>query len=128
MRIDGRDGEAGELGERLRLRLLGHRRLEPARAEAERQQLAHVGAALAHEVDAGDAAIDDAVLHVLRHVGRAHEQDLDGRVAAGKGERPVAGLLGPEPGILEQVERRVAQPAFRRDGDPQEAERSSAVR
>ena len=51
-----------------------------------------------------------------------------GALRHGKGERAVAGLLGPEPGVLEQVERRVAQPALRRDGDPQEAERSSAVR
>ena len=85
-------------------------------------------AALANEVDAGDAAVDDAVLHVLGDVGRAHEQHLDRRVAAGEGERAVAGLLGAEPGVLEQVERRLAQPALRRDGDPQEAERSSAVR
>ena len=41
---------------------------------------------------------------------------------------PLAGLLGAESSIFEQVERRVAQPALRRHGDPQEAERSSAVR
>ena len=128
MRIHGGDGQPGELGEGLRLRLLRHRRLEPARAEPERQQLPHLGAALPHEVDAGDAAIDDTVLHVLRHVRCAHEQNLDRRVAAGKGERTVAGLLGAEPCVLEQVERGIAQPALGRHRNPQEAERSSAVR
>ena len=75
-----------------------------------------------------DAVREWAVEHVLRHVRGAHEQHLDRRVAARERERAVAGLLGAEPGVLEQVERRVAQPALRRDGDPQEAERSSAVR
>ena len=76
----------------------------------------------------GDAAVDDAVLDVLGHVGRADEQHLDRRVAARERERPVAGLLRAEPGVLEQVDGRLAQPALGRDGDPQEAERSSASR
>ena len=66
----------------------------------------HVGAALAHEIDAGDAAVDDAVLDVLGHVGGADEQHLDRRVAARERERALAGLLGAEPRVLEQVERR----------------------
>jgi hypothetical protein len=88
----------------------------------------HVGSALAHEVDARDAAVDDAVLDVLRNVGRTNEQDLDGRVAARERERAIPGLLGPEAGVLEQVERRLAQPPLRRESEPQEAARSSAAR
>ena len=109
-------------------RLLRHSRLEPAAAEAERQQLGDRRAPLAHEIDAGDAAVDDTVLHVLRHVGSAHEQHLDGGVAAREREGTFAGLLRAEPGVLEQLERRLAQPALDRDGDPQEAVRSSASR
>ena len=56
---------------------------------------------------------------VLRDVGRAHEQHLDRRVAAREGERALARLLGAEPGVVEQLERRLAQPALDRDRDPQ---------
>ncbi len=72
-----------------------------------------------HEVEAGDAAVDDAVLDVLRHVGRPHEQDVDGCIPAGEGERPVAGPLGPEARILEQGDRRLAETSLRGDRDLQ---------
>ena len=78
---------------RLVARLLGHGGLEPAGAEAELEQLLDARAALADEVLAGDAAVDDAVLHVLRDVGRADEQHVDRRVPAREGERALAGLL-----------------------------------
>ena len=106
----------------------GHRSLEPARAEAERQELADDGAALAHEVEAGDAAVDDAVLDVLGDVGRAHEQHLDRRVPARERQRAVAGLLRPEPGVLEEPVRRLPEAALGRKRDPQDAARSSASR
>jgi hypothetical protein len=85
-----------------------------------------VGPALADEVEAGDPAVDDPVLHVLGHVGGPDEQDLDRRVPARERERALAGLLGAEARVLQQVEGRLAQPALDRDGDSQEAERSSA--
>jgi hypothetical protein len=88
----------------------------------------HVGSTLTNEIDPGDAAVDDTVLDVLWYIGRADEQHLDRGVPAREGECALAGLLGAEPCILEQAERRLAQPAFDRDGDPQEAERSSASR
>ena len=125
-RIDRRHSGAGELLERGDRRLLGHRGLEPAGAEPELQQLEDVRTALAHEVDPRDPAVDDAVLNVFRHVGGANEQHLDRRVAAREGQRAVARLLGPEAGVFEQVHGRVAQPALGRNGNPQEAERSSA--
>ena len=86
-----------------------------------------------HEVGAGDAAVDDAVLDVLGDVRGAHEQHLDRRVPARERERPLAGLLGAEAGVLEQRDGRLAQPALRRDRDPQArreglAPRSSASR
>jgi hypothetical protein len=125
--------QARELLEPLHGRLLGHGRLEPAGAEPEPKQLAHARAALAHEVDPGDPAIDDAVLHVLRHVGRADEQDVDRRVPARKCERPLAGHLGAEAGVLQKRDRRLAQPPLHRDRDRQAAvetplRRSSASR
>ena len=104
----------------------GHARLEPARAEAEAKHLVDVGAALAHQVEPGDPAVDDAVLDVLGNVGGADEQDLDRCVPARKRERALPRLLGAEARVLEQVERGIAQPALDRDGDPQEAERSRA--
>ena len=88
----------------------------------------HVGAALADEVDPRDPAVDDAVLHVLGDIGGANEQHLDRCVAAREGKGAVTRLLGPEAGVFEQVERGLAQPALDRNGDPQEAERSSATR
>ena len=90
--------------------------------------LANVGAAFTDEVNTGDPAVDDAVLHVFGDVGGAHEQNLDGRVPAGEGERPIAGLLGAEPRVDEQVERGLAQPALHGHGDPQDAGRSRASR
>ena len=127
-RIDGCDGRAAELLEPVTGDSSGTAASSRHEPKPSGSSSLHVGAALAHEVDAGDAAVDDAVLHVLGHVGGAHEQDLDRRVAARERERALAGLLGAEAGVLEQVERRFAQPALDRDGDPQEAERSSASR
>ena len=62
------------------------------------------------------------------HVGRAHEQHVDRRVAAGEGERPLAGLLGPEPRVLEQRHGRLAQAPLDRDGDRQAVDAASFVR
>ena len=119
-RVDGRDAVPGELVERLDRRLLGHGRLERAAAEAEPQQLRRPRAPRSRdEVGAGDAAVDDAVLHVLGDVGGAHEQHVDRRVPARERERALAGLLGAEARVLEQRDRRLAQPALRRDGDRQ---------
>src|SRR5262249_11704959 len=78
--------------------------------------------------EAGDPTINDAVLHVLRDVRGAHEQHLDRSVAARERKSSVARFLGAEPGVLEQVERRLAQPALDRDGDSQVPGRSSASR
>ena len=89
------------------------------RAEAEPQQLVDVDAALFDEVEPGDAAVDGAVLDVLRDVGSAYEEHVDRRVPARERERALAGLLGAEAGVVEQRHRRLAQPALDRDGDPQ---------
>jgi hypothetical protein len=99
------------------IRFRPHRRLEPARAETEPEELAHLRAALANEVGAGDAAVDDAVLHVLGNVGSADEQNLDRRVSTRERERTLARDLGAEAGIVEKVDSRIAQPSLCRDGD-----------
>jgi hypothetical protein len=96
-----------------------HGRLERACSEAEAKELHDLRVSLVHEVETRDAAVHDAVLHVLRHVGGAHEQDVDGRVPAREGERAVAGLLGAEPGVLEELHRRLPQSPRRRDRDLQ---------
>jgi hypothetical protein len=88
---------------------------------------------LGDEIGSGNAAVDDAVLDVLRDVRRANEQDLDRRVPAGEGERPFAGLLGAESGVLQERDRRLAQAALGGNGDLQAvgeraARRSSAIR
>jgi hypothetical protein len=105
-----------ELGDR---RLLGDGSLETAASEAEPQQLGDVRSALAHEIRACDSAVDDAVLHPLGHVGRTDEQHVDRRVPARERERALAGLLRAETCVVEQGDRRLAQPALRRDGDRQ---------
>src|SRR5207302_10472848 len=118
-RVDRRDRRAGEVLDAREARLLRHGDVEPARAEAELEQLFDTRSALAHEILAGDPAVDDAVLYVLRDVGRAYEQHVDRCVAAGKRECTLARLLRPEAGILEQRDRRFAQPPLDGDGDPQ---------
>jgi hypothetical protein len=40
-------------------------------------------------------------------------------VATGERQRAVAGALRSEPGIVEELDRRLAQPALRGDRDPQ---------
>src|SRR5262245_65069334 len=76
-----------------------------------------VRSALPHEIDACDAAVDDAVLHVLGHVGCAHEQHFDRGVAARKRKRAVSRLLRAQSCILEEMKRRLAEAALGRDGD-----------
>ena len=98
------------------------------RSEAEPEQLLDVRLPLVHEVEAGDPAVDDAVLHVLRNVRGPHEQDVDGSVAAGERERSVAGPLGPEPGVLEERDGRLAKTALRRDRDRQALRASLRLR
>ncbi len=95
--------------------------LERAGAEAEGEQLLDVRAALADEVGTGDAAVDDAVLDVLGHIGRPDEQDVHGCVAAGERERALARLFRSESGVLEQRDSGLAEPALRRDRDRQAA-------
>jgi hypothetical protein len=71
------------------------------------------------EILTGDAAVDDAVLDVLRDVRRADEQHVDRRVAARERERALAGLLRLEAGVDEEPYGRLAQPPLDRDGDRQ---------
>jgi hypothetical protein len=61
-----------------------------------------------HEVEAGDAAVDDAVLDVLRDIRGPYEQDVDRCVSAREGEGAVARPLGPETRILEEGDRGLA--------------------
>ena len=66
------------------------------------------------------AAVDHAVLDVLGDVGGADEQHLDGGVAARKCQRTLTGLLRAKAGVLEQLERRLTQPALDGQRDFQE--------
>ena len=67
VRIDGRDGQrprarrATVAGDSSGTAASSRHEPKPSGSSS-----LHLGAALAHEVDAGDAAVDDAVLHVLR--------------------------------------------------------------
>ncbi len=132
-RVDGGNAPAVEVGELPRRCLVRHGRLQRARAEAEPEQLRDPRPALEHEVGAGDAARDGAVLHVLGDVRGSHEQHLDGRIATRERERALPGLLGAEPGRLEQRDGRLAQATLRRDRNSQRVRerrraRSSASR
>ena len=88
----------------------GH--LHAASAKAEFKQHRHVGGALADQVCTGYAAIDDAVLDVLWDIGGAHEKDVDRGLRTGKRKRALTRLLGPETGVLEERDRRRAQPSL----------------
>src|SRR5205085_11638716 len=92
---------AAQVVERPHRRLGRHRRLKRARAETEPGELDDVGAAFTHDVETGDAAVDDAVLHVFGDVVGPYEQRLDRRVPARKSERAVARRLGPEAGVVQ---------------------------
>ena len=131
-REDGGDGRTGEILDAFVVGLLRHRDVDAARAEPQLEQLLDARPALAHQILAGDAAIDDAVLHVLGDVGGAHEEYVDGRVAAREGERALARLLGTETRVFEQRNRGLTQSPLDGDGDPQAAvarfRRSSAKR
>ena len=118
-RIDRCRAQPVEVFECHHRRLLRHGGLERARAEAEPQQLLDLDAALLDEVEPGDAAVDGAVLDVLRDVGRADEEHVDRRVPARERERALARLLGPEAGVVEQRDGGLAQPPLDGDGDPQ---------
>ena len=118
-RVHRRDTQPVEIVEPARARLGRDGGLERARAEPERDELVHLRPALANEVGARDPAVDDAVLHVLGHVGSAHEHDVDRRIAAREGERPLARLLGAEPCVREECDGRLAEPALRGDRDRQ---------
>ena len=81
--VRGRHAQAVEIGELLLRRVLGHGRLEGAAGETELRERGHLRVRLGDEVRARDPEVDDAVLHVLRNVRRAHEQQVDRRVRAG---------------------------------------------
>ena len=114
-----RHARASKILERLRSRLGRHSCLERAGPEAEQEELGDIGGPLPHDVEPSDAAVDNTVLHVFRDVVCAHEQRLDGRVAARERERAVARRLGAEPGVVEQLDRGLAQAALRGNGDSQ---------
>ena len=126
--IDRGDGGSGEVLDPLVPRLLGDGRLEPAGSEAELQQLVHPGSPLADEVLPGDAAVDDAVLDVLGHVGGSDEEDVDRCVSARERECALTRLLRPEAGVVEQRHRRLAEAPLDRDGDRQAVDASAFVR
>src|SRR5262249_9542605 len=85
-------------------------------AVPERQQLLDLGGALADEVEAGDPAVDDAVLDILGDVVGPHEEHVHGRVPSRERERAVALLLGPEPGVDEKRHPRLAETSLDRAG------------
>ena len=89
------------------------------RAEAEPQQLLDVGAALAHEVGAGDAAVDDAVLHVLGHVGGRTSSTSTGALRHGNASARSPGCSGPSPASSSSATDGSRSRPFDRDRDPQ---------
>jgi hypothetical protein len=71
------------------------------------------------QVGAGDAAVDDAVLHVFGDVRGADEQDVDRRVAARERERTLARLFRAEACVAQEGDGRLTQPALRRQRNRQ---------
>jgi hypothetical protein len=71
------------------------------------QQHVNVALVLKNQVQASDTAIDNAVLHVLRHVLGAHEEKVNVGVAAVSLEYPLPRLLWRNATGLEQRPRRL---------------------
>jgi hypothetical protein len=88
-------------------------------AVTESEELAHVGATLSREVRTRDPAVDRAVLDVLGDVRGPDEQDFERRTRAGEGECSLVRGVRCEAGVLEQVDRRLPQPAFDRQCESQ---------
>ena len=86
IRLPARSRDAG--------RRAGRRReVEPRAAEAERQHLLGLGAAVEQQVAAGDADVERALADVQRDVARAQVEELDAVLAVGQGQPLGVGAL-----------------------------------
>ena len=91
-----------------------HGEHQRAGAEAERQHGVQGAAVLGNEVGAGQAQLDEAVGDVLGDVLGAHEEELDVGVPDGRAQ-PALGELELEPGIAQQLDRRLREPSLVRE-------------
>ena len=91
---------------------------QAALSVAERSQTRQLGAGLGEQVLARDAEIRDAVPDELDDVVRPDEQDVQVEVPDARDEAALV-LLEDEPGIAQQLDRRLDEPALVRDREPE---------
>ena len=132
-REDRRDRRALEILEPLVRGLRGHRRLEPARAVPERQQLVDV---VERSRTRSSPVMPQSTTPSCTYSGMSSARTSStstGALRHGNASARSPGCSGPEAGVLEQRHRRLAQPSLDRDGDRQAVDvvslsRSSASR
>ena len=93
-----------QLPDRRIVRLLGNRNDERAVSEIKRHQYAKGQALFFKKVASNDTQVGDSVVHVLRDVVVAQEQNVDREIAATRGQVMIEGFE-IEPHLREQVER-----------------------
>jgi hypothetical protein len=86
--------------------------LQAAVPKVQVQQHFNVAITLADQVQPGDAAIDNAVLHVFGNVVGADEKDVDGSIAATRRQRAHTRFDGSQTGGFEQCPSGLAQPSL----------------
>jgi hypothetical protein len=116
-----------EVTDRAVRRVVRDRGSETAVAVAELAHAGQLGARLDQQVDAGDPEVGYAVTDEFDDVVRPNEQDVEVEVLHAGDERAVV-LLEHEPGVVEQLDRRLDQPPLVGDGQAQAlAHRSTPV-
>ncbi len=104
----------------------GYRNREPAPAVAEASRDRQRRAGFSQQVRPRDPEIGHRVGHELGDIGRPHEQDVEVHVLNPRHEAAVV-FLEHEPGIVEQGERRLDEPALVRDCQAQTFAHQSPV-
>ena len=116
VRVRGRDAQARKVLDRLVRGVVRDGRREPAAAVAEVADARQLRAGLGEQVDAGHPEVGDPVADELDDVVGPHEQDVEVEVLDARHEAAVV-LVEDQPGIVEQPQRRLDQPALVGDGE-----------
>ena len=125
-RIAGRDALPGQHRGREEVEAFGRGELEAAAAEAEPRHFLEARSRLAEGIFLEHVLPDDAEFaHAVADEGRdvvvADEHQVEREIFGARGERVLAAVADPEPGILEQLPASVGQAARLLDGDVEAA-------
>jgi hypothetical protein len=81
------------------------------------QENVNVKVAFPYEVESGNAAVHDAVGHVLGNVVGTNEEKVNIRVTTERLENPLTGALGVHSTRFEKIPRRLAEPPLGGKGE-----------